>query len=244
MSPWPSIIALIIFMSIFIFVWIRDKRLEMNISEPSYQRYAKFYGNTLPTEQDFINKLKIIYQAIVKNKETDIKKIARQANCTYIDCILKIRYLKNKRKLADYYYIDEVNGIINKCSEEDQKLLKKYKLYIYNNHFQIDEIASKLPEARMKNQKELQEEVFKELCYLDDKDLINGIILNRVDRTITYYSVEKHKNRKDKITKNCPNCGALNELNKGSKVKCEYCGSIIEDELEEEDIKQMNQNQS
>ena len=244
MSPWPSIIALIIFMSIFIFVWIRDKRLEKNISEPSYQRYAKFYGNTLPTEQDFINKLKIIYQAIVKNKETDIKKIARQANCTYIDCILKIRYLKNKRKLADYYYIDEVNGSINKCSKEDQKLLKKYKLYIYNNHFQIDEIASKLPEARMKNQKELQEEVFKELCYLDDKDLINGIILNRVDRTITYYSVEKHKNRKDKITKNCPNCGALNELNKGSKVKCEYCGSIIEDELEEEDIKRMNQNQN
>ena len=41
MSPWPSIIALIIFMSIFIFVWIRDKRLEKNISEPSYQRYNK-----------------------------------------------------------------------------------------------------------------------------------------------------------------------------------------------------------
>lgn len=75
MSPWPSIIALIIFMSIFIFVWIRDKRLEKNISEVSYQRYAKFYGSTLPKEQDFINKLKIIYQAIVKNKETDIKKL-------------------------------------------------------------------------------------------------------------------------------------------------------------------------
>ena len=28
---------------------------------------------------------------------------------------------------------------------------------------------------------------------LTDKDLINGIILNRVDRTITYYSVEKQK---------------------------------------------------
>ena len=240
MSPWPSIIALIIFMSIFIFVWIRDKRLEKNISEVSYQRYAKFYGSTLPKEQDFINKLKIIYQAIVKNKETDIKKIAQQANCTYIDCVLKIRYLKNKRKLADYYYIDEVNGIINKCRKEEQKLLKKYKLYIYNNHFQINEIAAKLPGARSKNQKELQEEVFRELCYLDDKDLINGIILNRVDRTIIYYSVEKHKNMKDKITKSCPNCGALNELNKGGKVKCEYCGSIIEDELEVEDIKNLN----
>ena len=28
---------------------------------------------------------------------------------------------------------------------------------------------------------------------------------------------------------NCPNCGAINELNKYSKVKCEYCGTIIED---------------
>lgn len=45
---------------------------------------------------------------------------------------------------------------------------------------------------------------------------------------------------KDKITKSCPNCGALNELNKGGKVKCEYCGSIIEDELEVEDIKNLN----
>ena len=234
MSPWLSIIAIIIFAIIFIFVWIRDKRLEKNISEPSYQRYAKFYGNTLPTEQDFINKLKIIYQAIVKNKETDIKKIARQANCTYIDCILKIRYLKNKRKLADYYYIDEVNGIINKCSKEDQKLLKKYKLYIYNNHFQIDEIASKLPEARMKNQKELQEEVFKELCYLDDKDLINGIILNKVDGTITYYNTKEKGNKSDKITVTCQNCGAPNKVNRGGKTWCSYCGTIVEDKSLEE----------
>ena len=119
-------------------------------------------------------------------------------------------------------------------------IYNKWRLYIYNNHFQINEIAAKLPGARSKNQKELQEEVFRELCYLDDKDLINGIILNRVDRTIIYYSVEKHKNMKDKITKSCPNCGALNELNKGGKVKCEYCGSIIEDELEVEDIKNLN----
>jgi len=234
------IVPITIFLvAIWVAVWKEKSRLKSlgrKINEDSYQRYAKFYGNTIPKDANFINQIKIIYYSIVKDGETDVKKIAEKANCTYTDCILKIRYLKNKRKLADYYYIDEVNGIINKCSKEDQMLLNKYKLYIYNNHFQIDEIAAKLPGSRAENQEEIKEKVFQELCYLDDKDLINGIILNRVDRTITYYSVEKHRKIKDKITMNCPNCGALNELNKGSKIKCEYCGSIIEDELEIEDI--------
>lgn len=228
------IIALIII--VIYIIWKNSNKFDQNINEYSYQRYAKFYGNTIPKQTDFINKMKLIYQLIVKDGETDIKKIAKQVNCTYVDCILKIRYLKNKRKIADYYYIDEVNGIINKCSKEDQRLLNKYKLYIYHNHFQIDEIASKLPGARIKNKEMLTEQVFKELCYLDDKDLINGIIINRVDKKIIYYSIEKHKKLKDKLTINCPNCGALNELNKGSKVKCEYCGSIIEDKLKLEDI--------
>ena len=210
------------------------------IKENSYIDYTQFFGTESLTDKEFIKKMKIIYSQIMKDKEQDIRQIAELAGCTYPECILKIRYLKQIKKIPEDYFVDEVNGLVNRCSKEDQKLLKKYKLYIYNNHFQINEIAAKLPGARSKNQKELQEEVFRELCYLDDKDLINGIILNRVDRTIIYYSVEKHKNMKDKITKSCPNCGALNELNKGGKVKCEYCGSIIEDELEVEDIKNLN----
>ena len=39
----------------------------------------------------------------------------------------------------------------------------------------------------------------------------------------------KRKNSLELKTINCPNCGAINELNKYSKVKCEYCGTIIED---------------
>ena len=40
--------------------------------------------------------------------------------------------------------------------------------------------------------------------------------------------MEKKKVR-DYITINCPNCGALNDVNRGSKVRCEYCETIIED---------------
>lgn len=239
-NPIEVTISLIIIGITVVITFLREKdnrnNLGKKINEDSFQRYAKFYGNTIPKDANFINQIKVIYYSIIKDGETDIKKIAETAGCTYTDCILKIRYLKNKNKLAEEYYIDEVNGIINRCSKEDQALLNKYKLYIYNNHFQIDEIAAKLPEGRSENQEALQEKIFQDLCYLDDKDLINGIILNRVDKTITYYSIEKQKQKKDKITINCPNCGAINELNKGSKIKCEYCGSIIEDELEIKDI--------
>ena len=30
------------------------------------------------------------------------------------------------------------------------------------------------------------------------------------------------------VSINCENCGALNDVNRGGKVRCEYCGSIIE----------------
>ena len=109
------IVPITIFLvAIWVAVWKEKSRLKSlgrKINEDSYQRYAKFYGNTIPKDANFINQIKIIYYSIVKDGETDVKKIAEKANCTYTDCILKIRYLKNKRKLADYYYIDEVNGI-------------------------------------------------------------------------------------------------------------------------------------
>lgn len=204
-----------------------------HINEDSYQRYVKFYGETIPADKEFITKLKMIYSLIITKGQTDIREIAKQTNCTYEECVMKIRYLKNKRRIDDIYYIDEINGIISKCSQEDQALLNKYKVYIYNNHYQIEEIARKLPEATMENQQELKEKVLKELAYLDDKDLINGIILNKVDGKIIYYTIEKKKEKIDKITRHCPNCGALNELNRGNKVKCEYCGTIMEEKEEE-----------
>ena len=226
--------------AIFIYIGTYPQSSQLsieNINEDSYQRYVKFYGEIIPTDEEFITKLKMIYYLIVKKGQTNIREIAQQTNCTYEECVMKIRYLKNKRRIDDIYYIDEVNGIINKCSPEDQELLNKYKLYIYNNHYQIDEIALKLPEATTENLEELEQKVLEDLSYLDDKDLINGIILNKVDGKIIYYTLEKKKEVKDKITKHCQNCGALNELNRGNKIKCEYCGSIVEDRIKEEEVK-------
>lgn len=234
-----TIIAVIIAVSLmYIGTYPLTNQLSMeNINEDSYQRYVKFYGEVIPTDEEFITKLKMLYYLIVKKGQTNIREIAQQTNCTYEECVMKIRYLKNKRRIDDIYYIDEVNGIISKCSQEDQALLNKYKLYIYNNHYQIDEIALKLPEATTENLEELKKKVLEDLSYLDDKDLINGIILNKVDGKITYYTLEKKKEVKDKITMHCQNCGALNELNRGSKTKCEYCGSIVEAKIKEEEVK-------
>lgn len=46
---------------------------------------------------------------------------------------------------------------------------------------------------------------------------------------MTYYNYHQNKNMKDKITVNCQNCGAPNEVNRGGKIRCSYCGSIVED---------------
>ena len=36
------------------------------------------------------------------------------------------------------------------------------------------------------------------------------------------------KKEKDYVTINCPNCGDLNDVNRHSKTRCEYCKTIIE----------------
>jgi len=198
------------------------------INDFSFQRYAKFYGDISLKDDNFDAKINKIYDLIVNKKCTDINFIAKDTNCTYNECILKIKYLKNKRAIGDYY-IDHVNGIIEKCSKEDLKLINKYKPYIYVKHLQISEIALKLPNSTVNTLKKQEERVYNELKYLIDKDLINGVILNEVDRKLIYYSVEKHKKEKDYISIVCPSCGALNDVNRGSKVRCEYCSFIIED---------------
>ena len=197
------------------------------MSEQSYQRYAKFYGQLVLKDTEYIKKLKTIYNLIVNQKKESIIEIAQLSKCTEEESILKIRYLKNKRKIGDYY-IDYENKCIFPCSKEDQKLLQKYKVYIYRNHYQIDEIAVRLPGSTLENLESIKQQVFQELEYLDKKGLLNGIKLDPIDQKIIYYSIEKHKKEKDMVSINCENCGALNDVNRGGKVRCEYCGSIIE----------------
>ena len=47
------IIALIII--VIYIIWKNSNKFDQNINEYSYQRYAKFYGNTLPKQTHFIN---------------------------------------------------------------------------------------------------------------------------------------------------------------------------------------------
>ena len=59
------IVPITIFLvAIWVAVWKEKSRLKSlgrKINEDSYQRYAKFYGNTIPKDANFINQIKIIY---------------------------------------------------------------------------------------------------------------------------------------------------------------------------------------
>lgn len=225
-------IAVILFIIVIIIFEIYQSRKNTNVGkvkENSYIDYTKFYGTETLKDKTFIKKMKIIYSQIMKDKEQNIKQIAELAGCTYPECILKIRYLKQIKKIPEDYFVDEANGLVNRCSKEDQELLKKYRPYIYRSQLQIPEIAARITHIPGKTYQEIQKQVLDDLIYLDDKDLINGIILNKVDGTITYYNTKEKANKRDKITVTCQNCGAPNEVNRGGKTWCSYCGTIVED---------------
>ena len=163
---------------------------------------------------------------ITKEQIFDIREIANKSNCTELECILKIKYLKNKRMLGDYF-IDTTNHLLVPCSQSDQLLLDRYKPYIYHSHLQVDEIAAQISNPNQLSIIDLRNQVFHELNYLDNKYLLNGVLIDDVDRTITYYTIEKKKEVKGLVTSHCPNCGALNDVQIGGKARCTYCGTII-----------------
>lgn len=199
-----------------------------NINEWSYKRFSRFLGKTELNDEEFENKLKIIWELIVLQNEDDIEKIAKLSNCSFQECVLKIQYLKNKRKIGDYY-IDTNEKVIRRCLPEDQKLLNKYAYYIYNLHLQPREIAVRLPNATLNNLDMLEDQVIEELAYLDSKYIINGMNIDKVDKKIIYYTIDKHKKEKDFITVSCNSCGAINDVPRHGKARCDYCNTIIED---------------
>lgn len=236
------IFALSFFLGLLISVILKEIRkyryscINYNhVNEESFQKYAKFYGNTVPKDEKFDIKLNTIYELITKNKESDIKKIADSSDCTLEECVLKIKYLKNKRLLGDYY-IDTSNMKLLPCNLEDQKLLDKYKPFIYRSHLQINEIANLISNKGYKSINELRDEVYNELNYLDDKGLLNGIKIDDVDRVIIYYTIEKRKVVSNYESIHCPNCGAINDVEVSGKVRCGYCKTIIKGSEYEENI--------
>lgn len=229
------IIILIFIFSIIIFTNLihqnRNDIFKMNrsISDISYQKYAKFYGQEAHIDNEFNKKVESIYNLIEKEKYEDLNEIASLTNCTYDECIIKIKYLKNKKLLGEYY-IDNLSRTIKKCEGKDKELLAKYSKFIYKKHSQIDDIVTQLPNARIDNLDKVRQEVINDLNYLIDKSLINGVSINEIDGKLIYYSVEKHKKDGKVNYIDCPHCGSLNEVAIGSKVRCEYCGAIIEEE--------------
>ena len=219
------IIVAIIMISVLLFIKsIGDKRKEPNINEWSYKRYADFYGEMELSDEDFLKKITIILE-LIKNGEDDIDFIAKESNCTIEECIMKINYLKNKRALDNCYINRDTNTLV-KCTEEDMILVDKYKPYIYGSHLPLDEIIAVVP-SNTNDYNEKKEQVIKELKYLIDNKILNGVILNEVDNKIIYYSVEKHNKEKDYVTIECSKCGALNDINYNSKARCKYCDNII-----------------
>lgn len=195
----------------------------------SYQRFSRFYDDSVLNDDLFGRKMSRVKEAILVKKMEDIKEIAEYAEVTVKECILKIKYLKNKRLIGNYY-IDREKNIVKMCSEEDAKLIDKYSDEIYCKHSQIDEMAMVLknmfPDI---DYNKLKEKVYDDIKYLYNKELINGIKLDEENKEIIYYSVEKKRLAKWYATLNCPKCGALVDVPRGSSGRCSYCGSIVDD---------------
>ena len=233
-----AIVPIVLMIGCFIVLSLRKDNNKGNINEWSYKRYADFYGQMELADPSFNEKITKILKMIKDDNEEDIEFIAKESGCTVPECSLKIDYLKNKR-LLDNIYIDRDYNKIIRCSEEDLRLIEKYKPFVYSSHRTIDEIVTLAP-ATTNDINENRETVRKELKYLINKRIINGVIYNEVDDKLIYYTVEKHKHDYDYATIECDKCGALNEVNYDSKTRCKYCGNIIRGYITFKDIKKSN----
>ena len=230
--------GLISLILIFGFVYSLDRFIKTfryingnkHISDMSYQKYARFYGQEAHIDNEFKKKLEIILNMITNEKCEDLVEIANKSGCTYDECIIKIKYLKNKKLLGEYY-IDSLSKTIKKCEGRDKELLSRYSKFIYKKHSQIDDIVTQLPNASVENKDLVRQEVINDLKYMIDKSLITGVSINEIDNKLIYYSVEKHKKDGKVVYIDCPHCGSFNEVPIGSKKRCEYCEAILEDKL-------------
>lgn len=198
------------------------------ISDWSYQRFCGFYDTRIFPDKDFDEKIKKIILCVKEKNMERLDEIAQEANCTVEETVMKIRYLKNKRVL-DNIFIDRINRAVKKCTSEDIEILDKYYNMLYVDHFSVDEIAKRVPNYHNKPFPIIKEDVYKDIKYLYDRCVINGIKLDESRKEIIYYTIEKHKKALNYATVNCPKCGALADVSRGGNGRCDYCGSLVED---------------
>ena len=206
---------------------------ESNISNPqisewSYQRFARFFGERVFLDQRFNEKIEIIKKCINEDNIERLEEIATLSGCTVDEVIMKIRYLRNKR-IFDDIYIDRYNRLVRKCTIEDKEIFKRYEDLIYVNHYSIKEIAEKIPNYYNKPFTIIIEDVYKDIKFLYDKCIINGIKLDDERKEINYYTIEKKKKEEKYVTLNCPKCGSLVDVLKKNNAHCDYCGTVVED---------------
>ena len=206
------------------------------ITEWSYQRFCRFYGSIVLPDAEFDAKINGVLEAVNEKGLRNIDEIARQTGCTYDECILKIKYLKNKKKIGPCF-IDYLNRCLAELTPKDREILSKYEDYIYKNHLSVSEIAQKLPNYHNKPLLIIQEDVYKDIKYLYERAVINGIKLDEENNEIIYYSIEKHNKSINYKIVNCSNCGVLVEVARGGNGRCEYCGSINTDTEQQEEAK-------
>lgn len=199
-----------------------------NINEWSFQRFAGFYDERVFPDPKFNEKIESIKTCINVKHIERLDEIAAASGCTIEEVVMKIRYLKNKR-VFDNIFIDRYNKLVKKCTEEDQKILEKYYNMLYFDHFSIIEMAQRVPNYHNKPMPIIEEDVYKDIKYLYEKCIINGIKLDEDKKEIIYYTIEKHKKAQTYATVNCPKCGALTDVFRGGNGRCDYCGSIVED---------------
>ena len=80
---------------------------KINLSKESYTRFSDYIseGKIINNKVDlsFEEKIQKIYDLIINEKVTDLKFIAKDSGCaTLEECVLKIRYLENKRIIENY----------------------------------------------------------------------------------------------------------------------------------------------
>ena len=201
------------------------------ISEWSYQRYCNFLGYRLLGDKNFDKKISTILDQINNYKEESIEKIAEKSEISVNECILKLKYLKNKRWIDSSYYINASTKELKKCSDDELKLLNKYYEMVYLKQYQLKEM---LKDLQKEDSSVTENTIINELKYLIDNSFLNGIKIDEKDNEILYYTIEKRKKAKFQVTLKCPNCGALVDVPKFNNEKCDYCGTLVEDTYSKE----------
>lgn len=208
-----GIIVLVRFLFSFFDKFNIDKK-KVNVNKVNHfndgilSEYEKNYNKSL----SFRTKVDNIKRMIINDKIHDIKELANKNKASLEECIMIIKFLETKNFIPNYFINTRI-FILAECSVDDEKLLLKYRAFL---------------NGKTKNYSTGTGTNFSylELLYLYKKGLAPEIEIDEENKQIIFLDLNK-KHTKDLISVICNSCGALNDVNRGQKIKCKYCGSEI-----------------